>query len=68
MIGITSPTSSKRPSQNILPWEILLVENCCCKGDSDVISSHQLFSAILWGKLCKMFVIRTSADVNFSIR
>ena len=23
------------------------------QGDSDVISSYQLFSAILWGKLCK---------------
>jgi len=37
-------------------------------GDSDVISSHQLFSAILWGKLCETFVILTSADVTFSIR
>ena len=29
-------------------------------GDSDVISSYQLFSAILWGKLCEMFAILTS--------
>jgi len=35
---------------------------------SDVISSYQLFSAILWGKLCEMFVILTLVDVNFSIR
>jgi len=32
------------------------------------ISSHQLVSAILWGKLCEMFVILTSVDVTFSIR
>ena len=38
------------------------------QGDSDVISSYQLFFAILWGKLCKMFVILTSVDVTFSIR
>jgi len=39
------------------------------QGDSDVISSYQLFSAILWGKLCEMFVILTSVlDVTFSIR
>jgi len=37
-------------------------------GDSDVISSYQLFSAILWGKLCEMFVVLTSVDVTFSIR
>ena len=37
-------------------------------GDSDVISSYELFSAILWGKLCKMFAILTSVDVTFSIR
>ena len=37
-------------------------------GDSDVISSHQLFSAILWDKLCEMFAILTSVDVTFSIR
>jgi len=37
-------------------------------GDSDVISSYPLFSAILWGKLCEMFVILTSVDVIFSIR
>jgi len=36
--------------------------------DGDVISSCQLFSAILWGKLCEMFVILTSVDVTFSIR
>jgi len=30
-----------------------------------VISSYQLFSAILWGKLCEMFVILTSVDVSF---
>jgi len=29
-------------------------------GDSDVICSYQLFSAILWGKLCEMFVVLTS--------
>jgi len=40
----------------------------CTEGDSDVISSYQLFSAILWGKLCEMFVILTSVDVTFSIR
>jgi len=34
-------------------------------GDSDVISSYQLFSAILWGKLCEMFVVLTSVDVTF---
>jgi len=38
------------------------------QGDSDVISSYQLFSAILWGKLCEMMVILTSVDVTFSIR
>jgi len=37
-------------------------------GDSDVIYSYQLFPAILWGKLCEMFVILTSVDVAFSIR
>ena len=37
-------------------------------GDNDVISSYQLFFAILWGKLCEMFVILTSVDVTFSIR
>jgi len=26
------------------------------QGDSDVISSYQLFSAILYGKLCEMFL------------
>jgi len=36
--------------------------------DSDVISSYQLFSAILWGKLCEMFAILTSVDVTFAIR
>ena len=30
------------------------------QGDSDVISSHQLFSAILQSKLCEMFVVLTS--------
>jgi len=33
-------------------------------GDRDVISSYHIyascFSAILWGKLCEMFVILTS--------
>ena len=39
------------------------------QGDSDVISSYQLFSAILWGKLsCEMFVVLASVDVSFSIR
>jgi len=38
------------------------------QGNSDVISSYQLISAILWGKLCKMFVVLTSVDVTFSIR
>jgi len=33
-----------------------------------VISSYQLFSAILLGKLCEMFVILASVDVTFSIR
>jgi len=37
-------------------------------GDSDVISSYQLFSAILCGKLCEMFVVLTLVDVTFSIR
>jgi len=32
------------------------------------MSSYQLFSAILWGKLHEMFVILTSVDVTFSIR
>jgi len=38
------------------------------QGDSDVISSYQLFSAILWGTLCEMFVVLTSVDFTFSIR
>jgi len=38
------------------------------QGENDVISSYQLFSAILYGKLCEMFVILTSVDVTFSIR
>jgi len=48
-----------------------VVRTCYCYqyiGDSDVISSYQLFSAILWGKLCEMFVILTSVHVTFSIR
>jgi len=38
------------------------------KGDSDVISSYELFSGMLWGKLCEKFDILTSVDVTFSIR
>jgi len=33
-----------------------------------VTATYQLFSAILWGKLCEMFVVLTSVDVTFSIR
>jgi len=32
--------------------DMLRRQNCYTQGDSDVISSYQLFSAILWGKLC----------------
>jgi len=41
---------------------------CLYISNSDVISSYQLFSAILWGKLCEMFAILTSVDATFSIR
>jgi len=34
-------------------------------GESDVISSYQLFSAILWGKRYEMLVVLTSVDVTF---
>jgi len=65
-------TSVIRRSLSTVGTVQLMPRLCAClwvtlmytSGDSDVISSCQLFSAILWGKLCEMFVILTSVDVT----
>jgi len=65
LLCLTSNSSTIKTDTNL---NIKQAEANNTWGDSDVIPSYQLFSAILWSKLCKMFVILTSVDVTSSIR
>jgi len=67
-INVSLSSSSSSSSHLCVSYAMPSYRSITHLGDSDVISSYQLFSAILWGKLCEMLVSLTSVDVTFSIR